>query len=151
MLKKTSRIQITEFAALAQPEIAARLVEASDAMRLERARTGSECFPSRIFANALINSAWRNGPVEHIHAGTFRGYPLDQQRITPAEERQLIAFASERLALGMTICLQLLIEQPPRSWSEQVLPYALAEMLRITPSRWTLTEFSREVRLPLLP
>jgi hypothetical protein len=29
-----------------------------------------------------------------------------------------------------------------------VLPYGLAKMLLITPSRWTLTESSREVRLP---
>jgi hypothetical protein len=32
---------------------------------------------------------------------------------------------------------------------EQVLPYGLAEMLLITPSRWTLTEATREVRLPV--
>jgi hypothetical protein len=38
--------------------------------------------------------------------------------------------------------------QPPRPWPEQVLPYGLAEMMLITPSRWTLTEVSRGVRLP---
>jgi hypothetical protein len=48
----------------------------------------------------------------------------------------------------MTVCLQLAIEQPGRPWSEQALPYGLAEMLLITPARWTLTESSREVRLP---
>jgi hypothetical protein len=62
-----------------------------------------------------------------------------------------MAFASERLAPGMTICLQLAAEQPRRPWSEQVLPYATAEMLLITSSRWTLTESSREVRLVLAP
>ena len=51
-------------------------------------------------------------------------------------------------ALGMTVCLQLAIEQPGRPWSEQALPYGLAEMWLITPARWTLTESSREVRLP---
>ncbi len=59
-----------------------------------------------------------------------------------------MGFVSERLALGMTVCLQLATEQRRRPWSEQVLPYGLAEMLLITPSRWTLTEASREVRLP---
>ena len=48
----------------------------------------------------------------------------------------------------MTICLQLAMEQPRRPWSEQVLPYGVAEMWLITPSRWTLTEVSLEVRLP---
>jgi len=73
---------------------------------------------------------------------------LDQRRVTPAEERELMSFVSERLALGMTVCLQLVMEQPRRSWPQQVLPYGLAEMSLITPSRWTLTECSREVRLP---
>ncbi len=35
-----------------------------------------------------------------------------------------------------------------RSWPEQVLPLGLARMMLITPSGWTLTESSREVRLP---
>lgn len=38
-----------------------------------------------------------------------------------------------------------------RSWPEQVLPYGLAEDLWITPSGWTRTEASREIRLPALP
>jgi len=39
-------------------------------------------------------------------------------------------------------------EQQRRLWSEQVLPYGLGEMMLITPSRWSLTETSRDVRLP---
>jgi hypothetical protein len=148
MPKKTSTLKITEFAALAAPDLAARLVQASDAERVERARRAAENCPSRVFANALVNTAWRNGPVENIHAGDFRGYPLDERRVTPAEERELMAFASERMALGMTICLRFAVERRARRWSEQVLAYGLAEMLLITPSRWTLTESSREVRLP---
>ena len=48
----------------------------------------------------------------------------------------------------MTLCLRLTLEQPRRPWPEQVLPYGLAEILLITPSMWTLTESSHEVRLP---
>lgn len=47
-----------------------------------------------------------------------------------------------------SVCLQLALEQRRRPWSEQVLPYGVAEMVLITPSRWTLAETSREVRLP---
>ena len=111
-------------------------------------RGDADRHPSRLFANALLNTAWRNGPIENIHAGQFRGYPLDQRRMTHAEERELMAYASGRLALGMAVCQQFALEQPSRPWSEQVLPYGLAELLLITPSRWTLTESSREVRLP---
>jgi hypothetical protein len=44
----------------------------------------------------------------------------------------------------MTVCLQLALERPQRSWPDQVLPFGLL----ITPSSWTLTEASRDVRLP---
>jgi hypothetical protein len=145
--KKTSKLKVSQLAALADPEIATAFVRASDAARLERIQTESDRFPSRLFANALINTAWRNGPVERIHKGAFRGYPLDRRRITPAEERELMAIASERLALAMTVCLQLSIEQPQRCWSEQVLPFGLADKWLIAPTGWTLTETSREVRL----
>jgi hypothetical protein len=95
-----------------------------------------------------VNTAWRNGPIENIHAGSSRGYPLDHRRVTSAEERGLMRFASERLALGMTICLKLGMERPRRTWSEQVLPYGLAEGWLFTPRGWSLEETSREVRLP---
>lgn len=149
MPNKPPKLKVTEFAALAALETAARVVQAADSTRLEGGRADVESHPTRVFANALVNVAWRNGPVEPIHAGACRGCPLDQRRVTPAEEQRLTAFASERLALGMTVCLQLATEQPRRSWPEQVLPYGLAELLLITPSRWTLTESSREVRLPV--
>ncbi len=101
-----------------------------------------------MLANAIVNTAWRNGPVEVIHAGGYRGYPLEQRRVTPAEERTLMGFASERLAQAMAVCLRFLVEQPPRPWVEQVLPYGLAEQLLVTPSGWTLKEVSCDVRLP---
>ena len=148
MPRKTAKLKVTELATLANPAMAARVVQSADATRLERVRADAERYPSRLLANALVNTAWRNGPIEDIHAGGSRGYPLDQRRVTPAEERELMGFMSERLALGMTVCLQLAMEQPRRPWSEQVLPYGLAEILMITPSRWTLTGSSREVRLP---
>jgi len=148
MPRKTSKLKVTEFAALADPETAGRVLKAADPARLDRVRADATRHPSRVLANALVNTAWRNGPVEDIHAGAYRGYPLAQRRVTLAEERTLMAFASQRLALGMTVLLQLTLEQPQRPWPEQVLPYGLAEILRITPSRWTLTESSREVRLP---
>jgi hypothetical protein len=149
MPRKSAKLEFTTFAALAQPEAAARLLELADSTKLERVRGDAARHPSRLFGNALLNVAWRNGPVENIHAGQFRGYPLDQRRMRPAEERELMAYASGRLAMGMAVCQQFVLEQPSRPWAEQVLPYGLAELLLVTPSRWTLTEASREVRLPV--
>jgi hypothetical protein len=100
MPKRTSKLRVGTFAALADSEMASRLVQVVDAERLARVRADAERYPSRLFANALVNVAWRNGPVEDIHAGHFRGYPLAQRRMAPAEERGLMHFASDRMALG---------------------------------------------------
>jgi len=146
-IRTASKLKVKEFSVLAMPEIAARVVQAADPEGLERVRTDAERWPSRMFANALVNTAWRNGPVEDVHAGYVQGYPLTQRRVTPEEERDLMRFASDGMALGMTVCWGLDGEQSRRSWPERVLPYGLAELLLITPSRWTLTEVSHEIRL----
>jgi hypothetical protein len=153
MLTRTSKAKVSAsaFAALADPTMATRLVHAVDPERLARVRADVAGHPSRVFANAMVNAAWRNGPVENMHVGSFQGYPITQRRVTPAEEKELMQPASDGLALGMTVCSVLAWEWLPRSWSEQVLPYGLATMMLITPYRWTLTETSREVRLPLSP
>jgi hypothetical protein len=148
MPKKSAKLKVTEFGSLADPGMAARLIQATDTTRVARVRGEAERHPTRVFANALVNTAWRNGPVEDIHAGSFRGCPIDQRRMRPNEERKLMGFASERLALGMAVCQELTMERPRRTWSEQVLAYGLAEWWLVTPRGWSLDETSREVRLP---
>jgi hypothetical protein len=56
--------------------------------------------------------------------------------------------AIDRLAVGMEVCRKLVAEQPSRPWAEVVVPYGLTEAMLITPVGWTLTEETREVRLP---
>jgi hypothetical protein len=125
-LRKTRpRIEGSRFAILAMPEVATPLINASHADRVATARADAERTPSRLFANALVNTSWRNGPVEDIHAGDFRGYPLDYRRVTDREERALMGFAADRLFTGVEVCRGFARERPPRSWSEQVLPYGL--------------------------
>jgi hypothetical protein len=148
MPRRTSRASPRPFQALASPEMARRLEQAVDPGLLAKARADVEHHPSRVLANALVNVAWRNGPVEDIHAGVAGDYPLDRRRLTPAEVRALLGFSADGLALGMAVCRQLAMERPPRPWPEQVLPYRLATMMLVTPSGWTLTEASFEVRLP---
>jgi hypothetical protein len=148
MPSKTSKGSPRPLPALASPEMARRLEQAVEPGLLAEARADVERHPSRVLANALVNVAWRNGPVEDIHAGVAGDYPLDRRRVTPAEVRSLMRFSADGMALGMTVCLQLALERPPRPWPEQVLPYRLATMMLVTPSGWTLTETSREVRLP---
>jgi hypothetical protein len=133
----------------ARADLFAQWYEASMAAQLQRIRADCERFPSRIFANALVNVAWNQGPLEKTLAGDFRGYSLDKRRFTPAEERELMSFASEALSRGIAICRQFATEQPRRPWPEQVLPYGLAHILLVTPQDWSLTESSSEIRLPV--
>jgi hypothetical protein len=107
-------------------------------------RSAIEHHPSRMLANALVNAAWRNGPVENLHAGESLGYPLNKCRVTPKDVRELMGFASDRMARGMDVCR--LLKEPKNSWPEQVLSY-LALQPFIVPSGWSLTESSREIRL----
>lgn len=148
MPRKTSIARLTPFTVLADPAYVALLVRAVGQEQRVRVQLEAERRPSRLFANALVNVAWRNGPVERIHAGIFGGFPLDRCRITPDNEQRLMRFASDGLALGMRICQLFAEEHPRRPWAEQVLPYGLANLFGITPSRWTLTEATREVWLP---
>jgi hypothetical protein len=64
------------------------------------------------------------------------------------EERALVGSTIDRLTVGIEIARQLVTERPPRPWTEQVIPYGLAERMLIAPQAWTLTEETREVRLP---
>jgi hypothetical protein len=57
-----------------------------------------------------------------------------------------MAFASDGFATALAVCERFASERPGRPWTEQVQPYALAEMMLVTPTGWTLTEGSREVR-----
>lgn len=147
MPKRSSKREAVHFAALSDPGVAARVIENANPEHREMAVADAKQYPSRIFSNALVNVAWRNGPAENIHAGKYGGFPIDQRRVTPAEESELMRFASDRMATGMTALLHFTSEGRKRTWSEQVLPYGLAWLLLITPEAWTLTESSKEVRL----
>ncbi|HPQ70640.1 MAG TPA: hypothetical protein PKW95_16060 [bacterium] len=141
----TANLRPDGFAGLADPINASQLIEKAEA-RILKVLGYVENYPSRIFANALVNMAWRYSPVERIHSGVPRGSPLDQRRVTLEEETEIMGYVACRLETGMATCKQLITEQPPRSWVEQIIPYALDR--RICPIQWSLTETSREVRLP---
>jgi hypothetical protein len=91
--RRSARLELGPFAYLADPGVARRMERAADPAGLARIRAEAKRHPSRLFANALVNVAWRNGPVEAIHAGHSAAYPLEERRVTPAEERTLMRFA----------------------------------------------------------
>jgi hypothetical protein len=133
---------------LAQPTMAARLVDAVQPSVLEKASVEVRAHPTRVLANAVINFCWRNGPIEDVHAGWLSTYPLMQRRITPSEERMLMREASGRLAQGVIAISRLLCEKSERSWPDRILPFHLVPYWMVTPSNWSLEQQTSDMRLP---
>ncbi|MCG8425124.1 MAG: hypothetical protein MJE77_45165 [Proteobacteria bacterium] len=131
---------------LTRPQVADELIQRQLA-RTTALSPAVEAHPNRVLANAIVNYCWRNGPVEGIHAGYASTYPLTQRRITPSEERLLIRKTSARFAQGILAVFGLQQEQDNRTWPEQVLPFQLATHWGVTPTRWSLTERTREIEL----
>ena len=107
-----------------------------------------ELYPTRVFANALVNYSWRNNDIEDIHAGRGGDYSLSHRRIRPADERRLFRATALRMREGI-VTLQSLLEAPGE-WSQKIAPYHFVPDLLITPTHWTLTEETIEFSLPVV-
>ena len=110
-----------------------------------RARQNAEAHPTRMLANSLIHVAWRNGPVEAIHAGRHSSYPLTRRRLAAAEDRAVTSTTAGRLEYGLRAVHDLLGENSERTWAEKVVPCGVATFL--APYRWSLIEQTRIVDL----
>jgi hypothetical protein len=55
----------------------------------------------RIIANAITLHAWRNGPVEDVHAGWAEGYEVGTRRVLPKAEKAIIRQAQSGLYTGL--------------------------------------------------
>jgi len=81
-----------------------------------------------IEAKALVIMAFRNGPIENIHAGlkscpTCRGNP-DLSRITDPEMKEMMKFAVDRIAT------LLMLRESDREQYEKLVVSALAYVAR---------------------
>ncbi len=132
---------------LSDPEAAAALAR-TGGDRQKALVAEARAHPTRVLANALINACWRNGFVEHIHAGHPSDYPLLQRRIAPSQERFLMREAVNHLAQAMFVVGALIHEPNQRSWEERVLPFHLVPGRLVTPRGWSLQEATRAVKLP---
>jgi len=145
--KKVASHKASMFYALAAPEVREQLVAALPPENIAAAMPDLEAHASRVFANALVNHGWRNGPIEDVHAGECAPeMPLDQCRITATEVRDLMRNSAAHFQSGLNACWSMCHETPPVPWPEQVLPFSQAHIVLVTPSGWTLNETSREIR-----
>jgi hypothetical protein len=105
-------------------------------------------YPARVIANIMVNTCWRNGPIEGIHAGRAPdgNRPLLARRITPRDERMLMKSAARRFATAMLRWDPSLVA--PAQMTDDAVVYSTTATLYVRPpSNWSLIELSRAVRL----
>jgi len=94
--------------------------------RLLQAQEASSRAPLQVIANSLIDYAYCKGPVEQMHAGLQRGYPLDARRLTAPQESLVIRSVNGHLRKALRLWHRLAAQTPTRSREEQALPFALS-------------------------
>lgn len=105
--------------------------------------------PTRIFSNAAINMAWRNGPIEDMHAGKCQPISIEHSRISPSQDAEICSFASDRLAAAVqTVGTVTKFGLQELSW-RQVLPFAIPTSYWGSAPTWSTNEASREVEITI--
>ena len=132
--------------ACATAEMATQLRSSWLADQLDQALVLAERHGIRVIANAITLHAWRNGPVEDVHAGWAEGYELGRRRVLPKAEKAIIRQAQSGLYTGLKAVdfLRYGGAWPPTA--ERVLPFLHP---LIGSPRWSYTEQSRAVELSL--
>ena len=100
----------------------------------------------RIIANTVTLQAWRNGPIENVHAGRFQGYGLDKRRVTAKAEKAIVRHAKGGVFAGIKVVDYLRYDNAWPPPAERVLPFLHG---LVGPTGRSLTEQSRPVKLPL--
>ena len=114
--------------------------------RMDRARAIVVQHPYRILANSMAVAAYRNGPVENLHAGHASGYTLNRRRATDQQHHELMRFTSERLAAVLSGFRPW--KRPsghPLPWPENLAGIYLSPYL--SPGNWSLCELSCPIHL----
>jgi len=130
--------------ACATAEMAAEVRCRWPAGQLGQALVAAESHGIRVIANAITLRAWRNGPVEDVHAGRGGGYELGTKRILPRAEKAIIRQAQGGVHTGLKAVdiLKYGSAWPPSA--ERVLPFLHPLVRR---ARWSHTGQSRAVEL----
>ena len=114
--------------------------------RLREALAVAEEHGIRVIANAITLRAWRNGPVEDVHAGWGEGYELGTRRILPRAGKAIIRQAQDGMYAGLKAVDMLKYGGAWPPSAERVLPFLHP---LVGPSRWSYTEQGQAVELPL--
>jgi len=100
----------------------------------------------RVIANTVTLQAWRNGPIEGVHAGRCEGYGLNERRVSPKAEKAIVRHAQGGIFAGIKAVDYLRYDDAWPPPAERVLPFLHG---LVGPIGWSSTEQSRLVELPL--
>jgi hypothetical protein len=114
--------------------------------RLDHDLETAENHGIRVIANTVTLQAWRNGPIEGVHAGRFEGYGLDERRVSAKAEKAIIRYAQGGAFAGIKVVDYLRYDDAWPPPAERVLPFLHG---LVGPTGWSLTEQIRLVELPL--
>ena len=100
----------------------------------------------RAIANTITLLAWRNGPVENVHAGHSSGCALNERRVLPRDEKAIVRQAQNGLYGGLHAIEYIASDSAWPPPAGRVLPFLRPHY---HPTGWTYTEQSRAVQVPL--
>jgi hypothetical protein len=130
------------------PEMAAHVRNSWPPDRVDRDLGIAATYGVRVIANTITHVAWRNGPVENVHAGRFQGYDLDRRRVLPKAEKAIIRHAQGGFSTGLEAADYLKCNDAWPPPAESALPFMHG---LVGPSRWSVTASSRVVEIPVRP
>jgi hypothetical protein len=128
------------------PDLAAHVRNGWPADRLEQDLETAGKHGIRVIANTITHIAFRNGPIENVHAGRFQGYGLDRRRVLPKAEKAIVRHAQSGFSAGLKAADYLKYDDAWPPPVERTLPFLHG---LVGPSGWSVTEESRPVELPL--
>ncbi len=128
------------------PDLAAQVCRGWPADRLEQDMQTTTQHGIRVIANTITHIAWRNGPIENVHAGQYLGYGLNDRRVLPKAEKSIIRHAQNGFFSGLKAADFLRYDNVWPPPAERVLPFLHG---LVGPMGWSCTELSRPVELPL--
>jgi hypothetical protein len=128
------------------PDVAAEVRRTWWTGRLDQDLATAGNHGTRVIANTVTLQAWRNGPVEGIHAGRFEGYGLDERRVSAKAEKAIVRHAQGGIFAGIKAVDYLRYDNAWPPPAERVLPFLHG---LVGPTGWSLTEQSRPVKLLL--
>ena len=128
------------------PELASQVRRGWPADRLDRDLETAANHGIRVIANTITHIAFRNGPIENVHAGRYLGYSLNERRVLPKAEKSIVRNAQNGFFSGLKAADYLRYDGAWPPPAERVLPFLHG---LVGPVDWSHTESSRVVELPV--